>query len=65
MRSRRMLVFASVMALVLGTSFAIAWILRPDGAAGPCAVVNGPAMLPEYSRHRHVLSRLVPAPVRP
>jgi len=32
---------------VLGTAWVAAWVLRPDDRAGPCAVVAGPAALPD------------------
>ena len=37
----------AVAVLTLGTSLLAVWMLRADDSAGPCAVVNGPAMVPE------------------
>jgi hypothetical protein len=45
MGSRRS-VLGTAVALVVGGAVLVAWMIRPVRQAGPCAVVNGPVMLP-------------------
>ena len=48
MRGGKLVKLAAAMAgVLLGVLLLLAWELRPDDQAGPCVVVNGPAMLPE------------------
>lgn len=47
MRNDSIIKLAVAVVLVLGAALLVGWILRPASSAGPCVVVNGPAMLPE------------------
>jgi len=38
---------AAATTCVVGASLIVAWAMRPDRAAGPCVVIDGPALLPE------------------
>jgi hypothetical protein len=39
----------AAVALILGPVLVAAWMSRQDGAAGPCVVVSGPALMPELA----------------
>ena len=40
---------AAGVALILGPLLVAAWMSRSDGAAGPCVIVSGPALIPELA----------------
>lgn len=46
-RRARIILFSTTVTIVLAAALVAAWIWLPSAAAGPCAVVSGPALIPE------------------